>query len=374
MIFRWFGMHTKIKSSNRRQKVLRDIRSSVLIVLFVIVVGASPLFSVSLISAEIPMYIPSVPSGTTFGYVGLEYEYVITTMNPDSLWMFDWGDGTNSSWLQLEDGQTTITQTHRWNAPGMYQLHVRFKSETVPHGIWSDALMIEITAFSDEDFPNKPILRTGKIQGISGYEYTYSALTTDPHGSQVCYRFDYNNEILSEWTPYVPSGTVSYIPFVWDKAGEYSIRVQAKNQYGLESLWSDSVHVTMKNASEDTGASVDLLVLNDITYHIIFTSNVSGTFYNSSAGISSDVLWTSGGMFLIDEESDGRWEYIYAPAIGEIQPYQETIASEENFLSGIPLLLIFIIITIIVVVIGVIVVLVRTGYIYLYEEEVVVEK
>ena len=327
-----------------------------------------------IVSSDTPMYIPSTPSGTTFGYVGLEYDYIIVTMNPDSYWMFDWGDGTNTSWLQLVDGQTSITQTHRWNSPGMYQLHVKFRSETVPYGIWSDALIVEIAEFSTEDFPNKPILRTGKIQGFSGYEYTYSALTIDPHGSQVCYRFDYNNEIVSEWTPYVPSNTVSYLPFVWEKPGEYSIRVQARNMYGLESLWSDSIHIVMKNTSEDNGASVDLLVLNDITYHIIFTSNVSGTFYNSSAGISSDVKWTSGGVFLIDDDSDGRWEYLYTPAIGEIQPYHESIVSEADFFSSIPLFLIFIIITIVMVVIGVIVILVKTGYIYLYEEEVIVEK
>lgn len=326
------------------------------------------------VCSDTPMYIPSVPSGTTFGYVGIEYDYTIVTMNPDSYWMFDWGDGTNTSWLKLDEGENTITQTHRWSSPGLYQLHVKFRSETFPYGIWSDALIIDIADFSSQDFPDKPILRTGKIQGISGYQYTYSALATDPHGSQVSYRFDYNNEIVSDWTPFVPSGTVSYLPFVWEKPGEYSIRVQARNEFGLESLWSDSVHIAMKNASEDNGASVDLLVLNGITYHIIFTSNVSGTFYNSSAGVSSDVRWTSGGMFLIDDDSDGRWEYLYAPAIGEIQSYYESSVIETDFLSSLPLFLIFIIITIIAIVVGVIIILVRTGYIYLYEEEVVMEK
>ena len=60
--------------------------------------------------------LPSTPLGTTFGYVGIDYEYAIVTLNPDSFWMFDWGDGTNSSWLQLEQNQTSITETHHWDA------------------------------------------------------------------------------------------------------------------------------------------------------------------------------------------------------------------------------------------------------------------
>lgn len=370
-----YGMHTRTKKYLWCSMNAHSIFSQRISMLFMVLVVVFPLIYITpIVFSKTPMYIPSTPSGTTFGYVGVDYDYVIVTMNPDSSWLFDWGDGTTSEWLQLEDNQTSITQTHRWNIPGIYQLHVKFQSDTVPYGIWSDAMIVEITTYSSKDFPNKPILRTGKIQGIAGYEYTYSAMTIDPHGAQVCYRFDYNNEIVSEWTPFVPSGTVSYLPFVWAKPGEYFIRVQALNQYGLESLWSDTVQITMKNASEDNGASVDLLVLNDINYHIIFISNISGTFYNSSAGVSSDVKWEGEGVFLIDDDSDGRWEYLYAPAIGEIQPYQEKIVAQENLFSGITLLLIIIIVSIVIIVVGVVLILVKTGYIYLYEEEVVVEK
>jgi hypothetical protein len=295
-------------------------------------------------------------------------------MNPDSLWMFDWGDGTTSDWLQLENNETSISQTHRWNDPGTYQLHVKFQSETAPYGVWSDAKIVEITPYTSADFPNKPILRTGKIQGYAGYEYSYSAVAIDPHGAQICYRFDYNNEILSEWTSFVPSGSVSYLPFIWERPGVYSIRVQARNQYGLESLWSDSVQVTIKDPLEDAGVSVDLIVLNDVNYHILFSSNVSGTFYNSSAGVSNDVYWNGDGTFLLDDDNDGRWEYLYTPALGDIQPYQGQLVPQSNILSEIPWLLILIVISITVIVIGVVIILIKKGYIYVYEEEVVVEK
>ena len=371
-----YGMHREPKnyicSGNKNA---HRIFSKISVVLFLIPLIIFTVFSMApIVFSKTPMYVPTTPTGTTFGFVGIEYEYVIVTMNHDSFWMFDWGDGTATTWLQLEDNQTSITQIHQWSTPGTYQLRMKFKNEQVPEGVWSNPLTVDITTSTSNDFPNKPILRTGKIQGIIGNEYTYSALTTDPHEYQVSYRFDYGNGNLSEWTPNVPSGSSSYDSFTWEKPGEYSIRAQARNQYGLESAWSPPVQIIMKNASEDNGTSVDLVFLNNIYYHIIYTSSYNGTFNNPSSGGSNDIQWKGGGVFLIDDDSDGRWEYLYVPTIGEIQPYQEQVVPQKNIFSDIPWLLILIIVSIILGGIGVVLVLIKTGYIYMYEEEVVVEK
>ena len=301
-------------------------------------------FASPVVFSKTPMFIPSTPLGTTFGYVGIDYEYAIVTLNPDSFWLFDWGDGTNSSWLQLEQNQTSITETHHWDAVGTYQLHVKYRSETAPYGIWSDAMMVEIAMYSNDDFPYTPILYTGKIQGFNSTVYTYSALTTDPYDYQVCYRFDYGNGTFSDWTPYVPSGTSSYLSFAWETPGVYVLRTQAKNQYGLESAWSDPVQIIITDKAAGNGTSIDLLVLNNITYQIIYTSAYEGTFYNPSTGASNDIQWEGGGVFLIDDDSDGRWEYLYIPSIGQVQAYVEPIPSEKNIFFEVPWLIIFIII------------------------------
>jgi hypothetical protein len=357
------------------KKDAHRILSEITVVLFMISLIFSSVLSVApIVFSKTPMFIPTTPSGTTFGYVGIEYEYVIVTMNHDSFWMFDWGDGTATTWLQLEANQTEIVQSHHWSTTGTYQLRMKFKSEQVPDGVWSDPLTVDITTYTSKDFPNEPILRTGKIQGIIGNEYTYSALTTDPHAYQVSYRFDYGNGSLSEWTPFVPSGSSSYRSYTWEKPGVFFIRSQARNEYGLESVWSPPIQVTMKNTSEANGASIDLVFLNDVYYQIIFTSKYNGTLYNPSSGGSNDIQWNGGGVFFIDDDSDGRWEYLYAPAIGEIQPYQEQVVPQKDFFSGFPWLLILIILSIVFGVIGVVVVLIKTGRIYMYEEEVVVKK
>lgn len=325
-------------------------------------------------SSDSPMYIPSVPNGTSFGFVGVEYDYTIVTMNPDSSWMIDWGDGTNTSWLQLEVNNTSIKKTHQWNKPGNYQLRVQYKGENAPYGVWSEPKGIEITTISMHDFPDKPVIQTAKVQGIVFKKYTYSAISVDPQGYTVSYRFDNGNGTLSDWTVFVPSGQSSYQSFSWQEPGKYYLRAQVKNQYGLESEWSNPIQVVIRDTEENNQTSVDYVLLNDVSYHILYSSEYQGTLYNPSTGSSNDIHWNGAGVYLIDDDGDSRWEYIYIPAQGQIQPYIEPVHSEYDFLSQLPWRFIIIISSIIVGVIGVVLLLIKKGVIYVYEEEVVVEE
>jgi hypothetical protein len=284
--------------------------------------------------------------------------------------MFDWGDGTNSSWLQLEQNQTSITETHHWDMVGSYQLHVRYKSENAPYGIWSDAMLVEISTYTNDDVPYTPVWHTGKIQGFNDTLYTYSASTADPNGYQVCYRFDFGNGTFSEWTPFVPSGISSYLSSAWQAPGVYVVSSQAKNQFGLESAWSEPVQVIITEKTAANAASIDLIVLNDLTYQIIYTSEYEGTLYNPLTKASNDISWKGGGVFLLDDDGDGRWEYLYIPSLGQIQPNVEPTIPEETSFFEIPWLIIFIILIVLFGVVGVVFVLLKTGYLYLYEEEV----
>jgi hypothetical protein len=357
------------RCSSEKKRYFFYPRTTLLVLCFsVLILSFAP--TSSLVFSKTPMYVPSQPTGTTFGFVGISYTYVIVTVNPDSFWMFDWGDGTNTSWLQLEKDHTSISQTHVWNAPGTYQLHVKFKSDIVPYGIWSEAMFVEIVAYSTEDSPLKPIINTGKTLGVFNKTYVYSAVTTDSNDYPVRYRFDYGNGVLSTWTEFIPSGSNGYLSYGWNKPGVYLLRVQAINQYGLESDWSDPVQVIMKNTSEDNGESTDLVMLNNVHYEILYTSPYEGTFYNPASGVSTDIQWTDNGMFLIDDDGDGRWEFFYIPTQGLIQPYVEQTWLQKDTLSGIPWLLIIIILTVVLCVIGSIVILIKKGYIYFYEEDV----
>jgi len=97
------------------------------------------------------------------------------------------------------------------------------------------------------DPPNKPTKPSGKSSGIIPFvKYTYSTSTDDPDGDMVRYLFDWGDETTS-WTGYFNSGETAKASHRWRGFGPYEIRVKAKDIYGYESDWSDSLPVTKPN-------------------------------------------------------------------------------------------------------------------------------
>ncbi len=92
--------------------------------------------------------------------------------------------------------------------------------------------------------PNKPIKPLGKTNGRSGREYSYTSSSIDPVGNDLYFQWDWGDEI-SEWIGPVDSGCEITIPHTWDNEDEFEIRVRAKDIYGKESIWSDSLTVKM---------------------------------------------------------------------------------------------------------------------------------
>ncbi len=93
--------------------------------------------------------------------------------------------------------------------------------------------------------PNKPVKPSGPTNGKAGTSYTYSSTTTDPNGDQVYYWFDWGDNTSSGWVgPYASSapGNASH---TWTLQGSYNIQVKSKDVYGVESIWSDPLSVSM---------------------------------------------------------------------------------------------------------------------------------
>jgi hypothetical protein len=316
-------------------------------------------------------YIPAPPQGTSFGFVNIDYEYHIVTMNYNASWRFDWDDGTITPWLQLKKGESIMSQTHHWSTQGTYFVRVQFRNEQILTGVWSTPLEVSISIYSDEDYPAPPELMCGTIQGYSGDRYYYGFLPSESTTNQVCYSIDWGNGYTSEWTSYVSSETPFVVPRIWEKPGEFLIKAKLRNQYNLESSWSTPRLIIMKNVTDANASVIDLVVLNGIEDHITYFSKETGIFYNASSKSSSDIQLNGNGEYLLDDDTDGRYEHLYIPAMGQIQPYQDQIPIEKNFFSELPVMLILIIVSIILAVVGVVYVLFRMGFIYITEEPVV---
>lgn len=318
-------------------------------------------------------YVPAPPTGPHLGFVNLEYQYEITTMNANASWMFDWGDGNTTPWLHLGSATTSIVQNHDWTAKGNYTVRIKFKNTMYPTGIWSDPLLVSISIPMITDYPSVPILMSGTIEGVNRTVYMYAIRGTDPHNYRVQYRCDFGDGTLSNWTLLVSSGSHSLITHCWNKPGNFSMRFQSLSESGLYSSWSMSVPVIIHNTSENDQTFMDLIVLNGVTDYMTYQLDHSGTFYNDTTERSSRIHWDGQGTYFLDDNSDGKWDYKYTPAAGLLEPVPpQVVVKKQQGSSSIPWLWIFIIIGIIVGVTATIVVLIKAGYLYLYEE--VVEK
>jgi len=91
--------------------------------------------------------IPDVPSGPSSGFTNTSYAYLTLTNDPDDdevYYLFDWGDGTTTTWLGLYRSGNTCISSHFWNNLGTYDIKVKAKDNHDNESSWSTALTIEI--------------------------------------------------------------------------------------------------------------------------------------------------------------------------------------------------------------------------------------
>jgi len=88
---------------------------------------------------------PSKPSGTTDGKAETEYTYSTSATDPESdqlLYLWDWGDGTNSGWLGPYNSGSLVTESHSWADQNTYEIKVRVKDPDGLMSDWSDPLSV----------------------------------------------------------------------------------------------------------------------------------------------------------------------------------------------------------------------------------------
>jgi len=182
---------------------------------------------------------PTRPSGITNGHPGGLYTYTTNAVtDPDGdqvFYLFDWDDGTNSSWL------VQPSASHSWTAERTYAVRVKAKDE---HGLqteWSQALNVMI--FNNP--PGTPSQPQGPTSGDVDGMYTYSTQAVDQDGNQVQYRFDWGDHQYSEWTSFAASGQPVSLSYFWVYPGVYAVKAQARDQGGKTSEWSSALMVTI---------------------------------------------------------------------------------------------------------------------------------
>ncbi len=107
-----------------------------------------------------PPFKPAKPVGPSTGKIGLSYQYVSYVSDPDGDQMevlFDWGDGTNTSWIGPISSGSLVEAYHTYTAEGTFS--VKIKARDIPEyneSVWSDSLPVRIP--KNKPF-GSPILR-----------------------------------------------------------------------------------------------------------------------------------------------------------------------------------------------------------------------
>lgn len=102
------------------------------------------------------------------------------------------------------------------------------------------------TNYPTPNNPAKPDTPTGPATGKINQVHTYQTQTTDPDGDQIKYGWDFNGDLFVDvWTGLYDSGVTIDTDYTWTETGSFQIRVKARDENGLDSVWSDPLPVTM---------------------------------------------------------------------------------------------------------------------------------
>jgi len=138
-----------------------------------------------------------------------------------------------------------------------------------------DVWLIKIASLDNQNpyTPSKPI---GNPLGKIGMKYNYTSCAIDPNGDQLYYKWDWGDGTFSEWFGPYNSDMICEAIKIWEREGTYSVKVKAKDVYGLESEWSDPLVVIMSKSKRKINAPIlDFLENNSLLFpfhkYIYFT-------------------------------------------------------------------------------------------------------
>lgn len=93
--------------------------------------------------------------------------------------------------------------------------------------------------------PLKPDVPLGPDSGRTGNEYIFSGVCIDPDGDDLYYLWDWGDGNFSDWIGPYGSGDMINFSYKWNDRGVFEVRLKARDIYGLESVWSDPLVVSM---------------------------------------------------------------------------------------------------------------------------------
>ncbi len=153
-------------------------------------------------------------------------------------------DGIIVSWFwDFDDGYSSSLQnpTHQYPDEGSYNVTLTVTDDDGANDTYTENIVV-LT------LPNNPPYNPtidGPTRGKAGVEYTYCVINaTDPDGDDLWANFSWGDGTYSGWIGPNASGEDICATHTWWR-GNYEIKAKLKDEWGLESPWSDPLPITI---------------------------------------------------------------------------------------------------------------------------------
>ena len=253
---------------------------------------------------------PPEPTGPTSGTVGLQYDYVASTTDPEGnniRYIFDWADGTCDTTQYIGSG-VSIRCYKTWWSASTYGVKVKAEDDKGAGSDWSAAHYVSITSSGGNNPPNVPTTPSGPTSGDVGTSYDFSSSATDPDGDQVAIRFDWGDGQTSNWSSLVNGGTPVTMSHSWGSANTYQVKAQAKDDEGAESNWSSGHSIQISSAQQHWQCATSSAPWEGRSGHAALSYN--GRIWllgGKSGGDRNDVWYSTDGVNWTQATASAAW-------------------------------------------------------------------
>ncbi|MFE3845706.1 PKD domain-containing protein [Thermoplasmatota archaeon] len=119
-----------------------------------------------------------------------------------------------------------------------------------------DMNLLSTTYDPPSNAPNPPNTPSGSLSIDVSETASFSTIAFDPDGDIIRYIFDWGDGSESR-TDFNNSGETVNMQKKWARKDNYTVKVKARDKYGLESSWSDSVIVNVLNDAPEKPTNPD---------------------------------------------------------------------------------------------------------------------
>jgi hypothetical protein len=164
--------------------------------------------------------------------------------------------------------------------------------------------------------PNLSGLHTGHLNVSIGY----TVVSTDPDGDRISYSFDWGDDTHRSSPPFESDHPIQTM-HKWKKAGFYTIHVYAQDPHNATSEVKELI------------VSIDVLYVQNLGY--LINSDGTGSydlFYSNQTGKHTRVQEEQTGVYAIDVNGDGIFDYLFDVNTGELRKYPEKFVFDDFIL------------------------------------------